>query len=219
MNVCENILINKHYCQNLVFIAGCHKCYSASRYGLLRFTTHLKLPVLENSKRSVITGCTNYGVPLPARQLRGLLLQVIAWCQLQFWSEINKSCHWQVCSLQRQVAFLIWVVYLKSRILHAAFRCIALKFDLWAIVWPYNIHVFSIFNLLFLPFHDMWKYLCQSPVTNTFRNQTFLLLLLHSIKLYSRLYLVFIECEINYELFMLLLMIIIRILSFRVCFR
>ncbi len=36
----------------------------------------------------------------------------IAWwthdgnCQSQFLSEINKSCHWQVCSLQRQVAFL-----------------------------------------------------------------------------------------------------------------
>ena len=42
---------------------------------------------------------------LAKRALISYFLHVDGNCQLQFWSEINKSCHWQVCSLQRQVAF------------------------------------------------------------------------------------------------------------------
>ncbi len=33
-------------------------------------------------------------------------------CQLQFWSEINKSCRWQMCSLQHQVAFFFLSDYM-----------------------------------------------------------------------------------------------------------
>ena len=68
-----------------------------------------------------IRQCQSVRVPLvrhvtsPGMQFLLLLYpfarQAVSWgpfiinCQLQFWSEIYNSCHWQVCSPQHQVEF------------------------------------------------------------------------------------------------------------------
>ncbi len=34
------------------------------------------------------------------------------------WCEINKSCHWQVCSVQRQVAFVMFYDHFVTLLRH-----------------------------------------------------------------------------------------------------
>ena len=56
-----------------------------------------EVPKMRHSSRLIwIAVCWNWGI--------------IINCQLQFRGDINKSCHWQVCSLQRQVAFFYFFV-------------------------------------------------------------------------------------------------------------